>query len=112
MGSMRERSPRQYEAIVRSTNVPTNIWHPAYLATISAVVALALTWSCGQPATASQSSASTPNSQPPPGNSPATNNGSHAVLPPFVPAEDGQWSMAPKDYASSRFSGLDEINRG
>jgi glucose dehydrogenase len=29
-----------------------------------------------------------------------------------VPAEDGQWTMAAKDYASTRFSGLDEINVG
>jgi lanthanide-dependent methanol dehydrogenase len=35
----------------------------------------------------------------------------HATVPPFVPAEDGQWTMPAKDYASTRFSGLDEINR-
>jgi PQQ-dependent dehydrogenase (methanol/ethanol family) len=27
-----------------------------------------------------------------------------------VPAEDGQWTMPAKDYASTRYSGLDEIN--
>jgi PQQ-dependent dehydrogenase (methanol/ethanol family) len=32
------------------------------------------------------------------------------VAPPFVPADDGQWTMPAKDYASTRFSSLDEIN--
>ncbi|HET7435519.1 MAG TPA: PQQ-binding-like beta-propeller repeat protein, partial [Thermoanaerobaculia bacterium] len=27
-----------------------------------------------------------------------------------VPADDGQWTMAPKDYANTRFSTLDQIN--
>jgi PQQ-dependent dehydrogenase (methanol/ethanol family) len=29
-----------------------------------------------------------------------------------IPAEDGQWTMPAKDYASTRYSGLDEINTG
>jgi alcohol dehydrogenase (cytochrome c) len=29
-----------------------------------------------------------------------------------LPAEDGQWTMPAKDYASTRFSGLDQINGG
>ncbi|RAK50719.1 methanol/ethanol family PQQ-dependent dehydrogenase [Phenylobacterium deserti] len=29
-----------------------------------------------------------------------------------IPAEDGQWTMPAKDYASTRFSGLSEINAG
>jgi PQQ-dependent dehydrogenase (methanol/ethanol family) len=32
------------------------------------------------------------------------------VTPPFVPADDGQWTMPAKDYASTRFSSLDQIN--
>jgi PQQ-dependent dehydrogenase (methanol/ethanol family) len=32
------------------------------------------------------------------------------VAPPFVPADDGQWTMPAKDYASTRFSSLDQIN--
>ncbi|MDQ3907455.1 MAG: PQQ-dependent dehydrogenase, methanol/ethanol family, partial [Acidobacteriota bacterium] len=33
------------------------------------------------------------------------------VVPPaFVPADDGQWTMPAKDYASTRFSSLDQIN--
>jgi PQQ-dependent dehydrogenase (methanol/ethanol family) len=36
-----------------------------------------------------------------------------ATLPAAGPgAEDGQWPMAAKDYANTRFSGLDEINAG
>jgi lanthanide-dependent methanol dehydrogenase len=37
------------------------------------------------------------------------------VAPPATSvgaAEDGQWLMAPKDYANTRYSGLDEINTG
>ena len=37
------------------------------------------------------------------------------VVPPATSvsaAEDGQWLMAPKDYANTRYSGLDEINAG
>jgi PQQ-dependent dehydrogenase (methanol/ethanol family) len=33
-----------------------------------------------------------------------------AAPPPFTEAEDGQWIMPAKNYASTRFSGLDEIN--
>jgi lanthanide-dependent methanol dehydrogenase len=33
-----------------------------------------------------------------------------AHLPSFVPAEDGQWLTAQKDYANTRYSGLTEIN--
>jgi alcohol dehydrogenase (cytochrome c) len=32
--------------------------------------------------------------------------------PAFVPAEDGQWSSPAKNFASTRYSGLDEINAG
>jgi PQQ-dependent dehydrogenase (methanol/ethanol family) len=32
------------------------------------------------------------------------------VVPSFVPADDGQWAMPAKDYASTRFSSLDQIN--
>lgn len=36
-----------------------------------------------------------------------------ASVPPFVPAEeDGQWTMPAKNYASTRYSGLEEINAG
>jgi lanthanide-dependent methanol dehydrogenase len=36
-----------------------------------------------------------------------------ASVPPFVPAEeDGQWTMPAKNYASTRYSGLEEINTG
>ncbi|MDT7603912.1 MAG: lanthanide-dependent methanol dehydrogenase, partial [Acidobacteriota bacterium] len=34
------------------------------------------------------------------------------VAPPFVPTDDGQWTMPAKDYASTRFSSLEEINTG
>jgi PQQ-dependent dehydrogenase (methanol/ethanol family) len=40
---------------------------------------------------------------PEPGPAPATG--------PPVPADDGQWTMPSKDYASTRYSGLAEINR-
>jgi PQQ-dependent dehydrogenase (methanol/ethanol family) len=39
---------------------------------------------------------------------PASGTGATAT----VPAEDGQWTMPAKDYASTRYSGLDEINAG
>jgi PQQ-dependent dehydrogenase (methanol/ethanol family) len=32
------------------------------------------------------------------------------VPPSFVPNDDGQWTMPAKDYASTRFSSLDQIN--
>jgi PQQ-dependent dehydrogenase (methanol/ethanol family) len=37
-----------------------------------------------------------------------------AIAPPpsAAPPEDGQWTMPAKNYASTRFSGLDEINTG
>jgi PQQ-dependent dehydrogenase (methanol/ethanol family) len=36
-----------------------------------------------------------------------------ATVPPFAAAtEDGQWTMPAKDYASTRYSGLEEINTG
>jgi lanthanide-dependent methanol dehydrogenase len=47
-----------------------------------------------------------PPSPPPP--EPATSD-SGARRPAFVPADDGQWTMAPKDYAATRYSALDEI---
>ncbi|MDB5415589.1 MAG: mxaF [Rubritepida sp.] len=34
-----------------------------------------------------------------------------AAPPTASPEEDGQWTMPAKDYANTRFSGLDEINR-
>lgn len=33
-----------------------------------------------------------------------------ARRPAFVPEDDGQWAIAPKDYASTRYSGLTEID--
>jgi PQQ-dependent dehydrogenase (methanol/ethanol family) len=34
-----------------------------------------------------------------------------SIVPPsFIPNEDGQWTMPAKDYASTRFSSLDQIN--
>ena len=30
-------------------------------------------------------------------------------IPPFVASDDGQWRMAPKDYANLRYSELDQI---
>jgi len=33
----------------------------------------------------------------------------HAIIPLAVGADDGQWRMAPKDYANLRYSGLDQI---
>jgi len=35
-----------------------------------------------------------------------------APPPSAAPAEDGQWTMPSKNYASTRYSGLDEINAG
>jgi lanthanide-dependent methanol dehydrogenase len=35
-----------------------------------------------------------------------------AKVPSFVPPDDGAWTMAPKDYASTRFSALDQIDTG
>src|SRR5215213_6632831 len=38
---------------------------------------------------------------------------SQASVPPFISAEeDGQWTMPAKNYASTRYSGLEEINAG
>src|SRR4051812_1717265 len=34
----------------------------------------------------------------------------HAQTPPG--ADDGQWTRAARDYASTRFSGLDQVNAG
>ena len=48
---------------------------------------------------------------------PPTGPGREAAVAPggtgataTIPPEDGQWTMPAKDYASTRFSGLDEIN--
>src|SRR5215210_7040868 len=38
----------------------------------------------------------------------AGSTGATAAIPP----EDGQWTMPAKDYASTRFSGLSDINTG
>src|SRR4051794_14763900 len=35
-----------------------------------------------------------------------------AEVPPATQAEDGQWTMPAKNYSSTRFSGLDQINSG
>jgi PQQ-dependent dehydrogenase (methanol/ethanol family) len=35
---------------------------------------------------------------------------SRGGIPAFVPSEDGQWKMPAKDYASTRYSGLDMLN--
>src|SRR5215211_6849995 len=54
-------------------------------------------------------------SRTPPAAQPQTQASStgQASVPPFVPAEeDGQWTMPAKNYASTRFSGLEEINAG
>ncbi|HEY0544462.1 MAG TPA: methanol/ethanol family PQQ-dependent dehydrogenase [Pyrinomonadaceae bacterium] len=41
----------------------------------------------------------------------ATQNGGQlAAQPSFIEAEDGEWRMPAKNYASTRYSGLDEIN--
>jgi len=45
---------------------------------------------------------------PAPAVSPAP-GGARAALPSWVPADDGQWTMPAKDYASSRYSSLSEI---
>ena len=41
---------------------------------------------------------------------PAGSNGARPA-PSASPPEDGQWTMPSKDYASTRYSGLDQINR-
>src|SRR5579875_1084233 len=38
-------------------------------------------------------------------------NGNHQDLSQ-APPEDGQWAMPAKDYASTRYSGLNDINTG
>ena len=40
---------------------------------------------------------------------PAAASAARAALPSWVPADDGQWTMPAKDYASSRYSSLDQI---
>nr|WP_298726218.1 PQQ-dependent dehydrogenase, methanol/ethanol family [uncultured Steroidobacter sp.] len=47
-----------------------------------------------------------PGSAPPPGEGPANISVPDSASPP----EDGQWTMPSRDYANTRFSGLDEIN--
>jgi glucose dehydrogenase len=44
----------------------------------------------------------------PPSNQPAAHAG--GGVPAFVGADGGQWTMAAKDYASARYSSLDQIN--
>jgi glucose dehydrogenase len=40
-------------------------------------------------------------------------DGNHAIAPPAAsPVDDGNWSMPGKDYASTRFSALNQINPG
>ncbi|HKQ52175.1 MAG TPA: methanol/ethanol family PQQ-dependent dehydrogenase, partial [Pyrinomonadaceae bacterium] len=54
-------------------------------------------------------------SRTPPAAQPQTQSSAtgQARVPPFVPAEeDGQWTMPAKNYASTRYSGLEEINAG
>src|ERR1044071_4694393 len=56
-----------------------------------------------------------PESRTPPAAQPQTQASAtgQASVPPFVPAEeDGQWTMPAKNYASTRYSGLEEINAG
>lgn len=36
--------------------------------------------------------------------------GASGQIPGRGNSDDGQWTMAPKDYANSRFSGLSDIN--
>ncbi|HKP73011.1 MAG TPA: PQQ-binding-like beta-propeller repeat protein, partial [Pyrinomonadaceae bacterium] len=38
--------------------------------------------------------------------------GTNGAQPAFNEAEDGQWTMPAKNYASTRYSGLDQINAG
>ena len=46
-----------------------------------------------------------------PADTPTVNSpGTVATTPGVPPAEDGQWPMASKNYESTRYSGLDEIN--
>jgi lanthanide-dependent methanol dehydrogenase len=40
----------------------------------------------------------------------ANNTGGASPAPGVAPAEDGQWPMAAKNYESTRYSGLDQIN--
>src|SRR5215208_313598 len=54
-------------------------------------------------------------SRTPPAAQPQTQSSAtgQANVPPFVSAEeDGQWTMPAKNYASTRYSGLEEINVG
>jgi PQQ-dependent dehydrogenase (methanol/ethanol family) len=46
----------------------------------------------------------------PSGNQIANNSGVATLAPGVPPAEDGQWPMAAKNYESTRYSGLDQIN--
>ena len=46
----------------------------------------------------------------PSGNQIASNKGGASPGPGVPPAEDGQWPMAAKNYESTRYSGLDQIN--
>src|SRR5438128_2121338 len=97
--------------------------------TMVAVVAAAGTvalWARGQtapptaPATAPASAPATEPAIAPatvPGTAPAASPGTApAVFTPAAyptaaaPAEDGQWPMAAKNYANTRYSGLDQVN--
>jgi PQQ-dependent dehydrogenase (methanol/ethanol family) len=57
-----------------------------------------------QPAPTQQQSSAPQNVSPPPAGQPP--------VPGVALQEDGQWVMPAKDYASTRFSGLDQINTG
>src|SRR5205085_9513383 len=41
---------------------------------------------------------------------PSLAGSSGARIPDWVPPDDGQWTLPAKDYASTRYSSLDEIN--
>jgi PQQ-dependent dehydrogenase (methanol/ethanol family) len=68
---------------------------------VSMALSLASLVGCGRHAAASPPPAQTP---------PASTNA--GGVPDFVPGDDGQWTMPAKDYASTRYSSLSEINTG
>jgi PQQ-dependent dehydrogenase (methanol/ethanol family) len=67
------------------------------------VVALIFAQACTRPPAQQAQDVHRTQQQPAPG---------QIVAPAFVPQDDGQWTMPAKDYASTRFSSLDEINAG
>src|SRR5215204_974188 len=69
------------------------------------VFALLLSPSC-------TSKTSAPPTPPPPQGARQIQEPTGGARPSVEEAEDGQWVMPAKNYASTRFSGLDEINTG